>query len=78
MQSDLLTSGQAASELGVSVMTVVRWSNREDGTLTCSWTPGGHRRFLVAEVARVRARIYDTTQARPQRQAGRQAAEAES
>lgn len=65
MQDDLLTSGQAAEELGVSPQTVVRWS--DNGTLPCSWTPGGHRRFLASAVAKVRARLRDTTQERPRR-----------
>jgi predicted site-specific integrase-resolvase len=64
---DLLTSGRAAAILGVSVMTVVRWSAQEDGPLSCSWTPGGHRRFRSSDVARLRARLHDTTQERPRR-----------
>jgi excisionase family DNA binding protein len=37
------TSSQAASQLGVSLATVRRWSN--DGYLRGYRTPGGQRRF---------------------------------
>lgn len=42
-RSELLTSSQVAALLGVTPMTVVRWS--DSGRLQCEQTPGHHRRF---------------------------------
>src|SRR4051812_205275 len=43
-----LTVGQAAKHLGVAERTLRRWAN--DGRLPAYSTPGGHRRFRVADV----------------------------
>jgi len=52
----LLTSGEAAAILQVVPQTVIRWAN--DGTLECTRTAGGHRRFRGADVRALRARLY--------------------
>ena len=44
----LLTSGEAAAVLQVVPQTVIRWAN--DGTLECTRTAGGHRRFREPDV----------------------------
>jgi excisionase family DNA binding protein len=36
--------------------TIIRWAN--DGTLACTRTAGGHRRFRKSDVAALRARLY--------------------
>ncbi len=43
-----LTVSEAADHLGVSIGTVRRWSNA--GHLQGSRTPGGQRRFTVAQL----------------------------
>jgi excisionase family DNA binding protein len=43
-----LTVGQAAKHLGVAERTLRRWA--KDGRLPAYSTPGGHRRFRVADV----------------------------
>ena len=43
-----LTASQAARRLGVSISTVRRWSDA--GHLKGSRTPGGQRRFSVAQL----------------------------
>jgi excisionase family DNA binding protein len=48
----LLTSGKAAAVLQVVPQTVARWG--DDGTLSCTRTPGGHRRFREDEVLALR------------------------
>lgn len=45
---ELLTPGEAAAQLRVHRATLVRWADR-DG-LTAVKTPGGHRRYVAAEV----------------------------
>lgn len=45
----LLTSTQAARQLGVGVTAIKRWTDA--GTLACVKTPGGHRRFRARDVA---------------------------
>lgn len=65
MQDDLLTSGQAATRLGVSTMTVVRWSDREEDPLVCTRTRGGHRRFRSSVIAAEWKRLYGATQSGP-------------
>ena len=44
----MVSSTQAASILGVHVASVKRWADQ--GRLRCIRTPGGHRRFSLAEV----------------------------
>ncbi len=44
---------EAADLLGVSPSTVRRWAS--DGRITCQRTPGGQRRFLVADLERALA-----------------------
>ncbi len=45
---DLITTGEAATELQVSVQTVRRWERT--GHLTAVRTPGNQRRFRRSEV----------------------------
>lgn len=45
---DLLTSHEAAEIIGVSVRSLYRWE--ESGDITPARTPGGHRRYLRADV----------------------------
>ena len=52
----LLTSGEAAAVLQVVPQTIIRWAN--DGTLPCTRTAGGHRRFRESDVAALRVRLY--------------------
>ena len=49
----LLTPGEAAKALGVTVKTLTRWAN--DGLIRALVTPGGHRRYWEQEVRRIRA-----------------------
>ena len=49
----LLTIRQAAARLGVHPLTLRNWS--EKGTIPCLRTPGGHRRYRVADLQRVLA-----------------------
>ncbi|MHA1146429.1 MAG: MerR family DNA-binding transcriptional regulator, partial [Candidatus Helarchaeota archaeon] len=51
--SSWLRIGQAAAELGVCAKTLRRWDRA--GKIRCVRTAGGHRRFSVLEVSRVRA-----------------------
>lgn len=48
----LLTSAAAARHLGVGVSAVKRWA--DEGRLPCVRTAGGHRRFALKEVERMR------------------------
>ena len=48
----LLTTGDVAAILGVNPTTVVRWATV--GTLPCTRTPSGHRRFAAGTVRRLR------------------------
>lgn len=45
-----LTLSQAAERLGVHPSTLRRWA--DDGEIRCTRTPGGHRRFLQANLQR--------------------------
>jgi excisionase family DNA binding protein len=49
---DLLTLAEAAARLGVHPTTLRRWADQ--GDVLVMVTPGGHRRFPVAEVERLR------------------------
>lgn len=46
--TDLLTSGEVAALLRVTVRTPARWAR--SGDLPCILTPGGHRRYYYAAV----------------------------
>lgn len=48
-RTQYLTSGEAATRLGVSTRSVQIWAN--DGVLESICTPGGHRRIPVAALA---------------------------
>ena len=50
-RKELLTPGEVARLFGVDPKTVTRWAS--GGKLTAMRTLGGHRRFHVAEVARL-------------------------
>lgn len=50
---DLLSIGEAARRLGVSVSTLRRWDER--GLITSTRTLGGQRRFLAEDVERLRS-----------------------
>jgi excisionase family DNA binding protein len=47
----LLTPAEAAAVLHVDANTLARWSKA--GKLSAVRTPGGHRRYLASEVARL-------------------------
>jgi excisionase family DNA binding protein len=49
--SYLLRPQEVAIILGVRTATVARWAR--DGRLAYTVTPGGHRRYLWAEVQRI-------------------------
>ena len=48
--SQWLSLNEAAKRLGVHPVTLRRWA--DDGQITIMLTPGGHRRFAVAEIER--------------------------
>jgi len=50
--ADLLSLGEAAQRLGVHPTTLRRWA--DEGDVLVMVTPGGHRRFPVAEIERLR------------------------
>jgi excisionase family DNA binding protein len=60
-----LTPNQVAEKLMVSPITVRGWALR--GLLKAEVTPGGHRRFLVAEVERFARERSSQDRQRPQR-----------
>jgi excisionase family DNA binding protein len=59
--ADLLTSAQVAKLLGVTPMTVVRWTNA--GRLRCEFTAGRHRRYRHADLEAFRRDAGLTTEA---------------
>jgi excisionase family DNA binding protein len=50
----LMTPAEVAARLHVDANTLARWS--KNGKLTAVRTPGGHRRYLAKEVARLMRR----------------------
>lgn len=50
---DLLSIGEAARRLGVSVTTLRRWD--DNGLIASTRTLGGQRRFLAEDVERLRS-----------------------
>ena len=48
LEQEVVSSTQAAAILGVHVASIKRWADQ--GRLRCIKTPGGHRRFLRADV----------------------------
>jgi excisionase family DNA binding protein len=54
--SDLLTPGEVANFLRVDPKTVTRWARQ--GRLTSIRTPGGHRRYKLAELNALRAGLF--------------------
>ncbi len=62
-RSRWLTLSEAAQKLGVHATTLRRWA--DEGAIRCLRTPGGHRRFLEADVhAFIRSQI-DSVDQRP-------------
>lgn len=59
--AELLTSAQVAGLLGVTPMTVVRWTN--SGRLHCELTAGGHRRYRHSDLEAFRRDAHLTTDA---------------
>src|SRR5512142_2560591 len=58
MNSDVLSTRQVATLLGVGEATVKRWADA--GEIDCFRTPGGHRKFRLRDVtAFVQTRGYD-------------------
>lgn len=56
-QGDLLTPGEVAALLRVDPKTVTRWAR--SGILDSIRTPGGHRRYSVAQISAVRGQIAE-------------------
>src|SRR3954468_9580073 len=58
MNSDVLSTRQVATLLGVGEATVKRWADA--GEIDCFRTPGGHRKFRLRDLtAFVQTREYD-------------------
>jgi photoactive yellow protein len=55
----LVTTREAAERLGVGTTTIKRWS--DEGLLACVKTPGGHRRYRLADVLA----MHQTTEGTP-------------
>src|SRR3954463_15169712 len=59
MSTDVLSTRQVATLLGVGEATVKRWADA--GEIECFRTPGGHRKFRLRDVtAFVQRRQYET------------------
>src|SRR3954468_6871272 len=59
MTTDVLSTRQVATLLGVGEATVKRWADA--GEIECFRTPGGHRKFRLRDVtAFVHKRQYET------------------
>ncbi|MDP3277045.1 MAG: helix-turn-helix domain-containing protein [Deltaproteobacteria bacterium] len=57
---DIITTRQVADLLAVSEATVKRWA--DSGTIRCFRTPGGHRKFRMADIAEfLKAYSYEST-----------------
>ena len=52
VDGELLTIGQAATELNVHGDTLRRWAN--DGKIFSTRTPTGHRRFRASDIAAIK------------------------
>ena len=52
MNEDLLSTREASELLGVGTTSIKRWA--DEGELECVRTPGGHRRFPLRSVIRLR------------------------
>lgn len=50
-----LTTAEAAAYLGLNQATIRRWA--DDKTITGYTTPGGHRRFRVADLDKVMKKL---------------------
>jgi len=58
MNTDVLSTRQVATLLGVGEATVKRWADA--GEIDCFRTPGGHRKFRLRDVtAFVQKRQYE-------------------
>lgn len=60
MRTRSLTTVQAAEILGVGASSVKRWA--EKGVIPCVRTPGGHRRFALADVEKMAASFFTAEQ----------------
>ena len=53
----MISIGDTAKELGVSVKTIRRWANA--GKLRFERSPSGHRRFFLADIKRITPRDFN-------------------
>jgi excisionase family DNA binding protein len=65
---ELLTPSEVAAVFGVDPKTISRWARK--GRIAAHRTPGGHRRFTVAEVRRCAAHLASDDPARDQATTG--------
>src|SRR2546428_6606477 len=64
MNTDVLSTRQVATLLGVGEATVKRWADA--GEIDCFRTPGGHRKFRLRDVtAFVHKRHYEVAETLP-------------
>lgn len=52
-ESEWVSAGDAARELGVAIETLRRWER--EGRISAARTAGGHRRFRVEDIRRMQA-----------------------